>query len=469
MSAIYRFVILAVVLLTPLPVLAQWGGGGRMVLPQASSQTIASTAISCGSSCSATAGTGGQVGTFSATMSPASPAFSGSWSLQTTGSVGGTSCDNSGFFSVSGNALNISSSSTAATYHPCYVATQSGISNSPLANIVTVTVSSGGGGTSVCNSPAVPHPAQAAGFTTLAYCADFTQQSSINNVTQSGTAQIENWTGMGWLDCSAPGTQGPTAGKQWENYDVSLGAGQPNPCGAKSVALDSVSGVNALQLTAISSDGLEDLGITTGVDPCSSATTQCYESFPVTNGYFEINWRSSQSEIQNNIVDKGNVVNDFWAWWSHTTNNNGCGTEVDFFEIFNFFYAETGWGPGNYCGGSGYGGSNSPTADSSYHVDGDLVTANGRSAADKITGCGYHDGVGLTCGVLTGPSPYGPTVQQGYLALTNSAAHVNAVTGPVHMWVAWLRVWSCAGWNTTGDPKTTSNTCNTPTPFTTAP
>jgi hypothetical protein len=90
------------------------------------------------------AGTAGPVGTASATMTPATPAFSGTWSLQTTGSVAGTTCDNSGFFSLSGSTLNVTASATTTTYHVCLVATQSGATGSPFPAVVNLTGTAGG-------------------------------------------------------------------------------------------------------------------------------------------------------------------------------------------------------------------------------------------------------------------------------------------------------------------------------------
>ena len=307
MSAIYRFVILAVVLLTPLPVLAQWGGGGRMVLPQASSQTIASTAISCGSSCSATAGTGGQVGTFSATMSPASPAFSGSWSLQTTGSVGGTSCDNSGFFSVSGNALNISSSATAATYHPCYVATQSGISNSPFPNVATVTVNSGGG-----NVPAVANagclvangggPTNGSCFNTQIVNLDFTGATPSFKTGASGVKGTFNATNVGsWL-YSNNGSGCASSPTQFYASTENQYTGGTNPaCSDYVVASDPADGINSFKVTYSLSDWNNNLPGVSFIASTASSTMDIQPVVPLSI-YFTFTWKID-SQSNTNVIN----------------------------------------------------------------------------------------------------------------------------------------------------------------------
>lgn len=329
--------------------------------------------------------------------------------------------------------------------------------------------------TNICSNPAVPHPAQAVGFTTLAYCADFTQQTAINNVVYgagvSGGAQITNWTAttggnLNWLDCVTP-RNGPIAGKQWYNYEVAVGGSQPNPCSTKTVSVDSVSGVNALQMTVSPSDGLVALGITTGVDPCSTATNPCYEVFPTTNLLTEINWRIDLTEWSNNIVDFGNVINDWWSWYATTTNNFGC-IEIDFIEYFKTAPVGPGYAVGCSPGTVG-GGAVSFTLDSSYHTISTLESANRTNFG---SGCVYRDGVEVMSGNQCATSSGGNSAiyqQQGYMELSQYAGHVNVVRAPVHLWVAWIRIWSCAGWNTTGNPQTTSNTCSVASPPTTPP
>lgn len=337
----------------------------------------------------------------------------------------------------------------------------------PIDTPITIPSSNG----TACANPAVPHPAQVAGFTTLAYCADFTQQASINNVVYgaevTGGAQTTNWTSMNWLDCNSTGS-GLVAGKQWIKREVATGS-NGGPCGASTVALDSVSGVNALQMTAIPSYGTVALGMATGVDPCSNSSNECYEVFPVTNVYAEINWRVDLSQWSN-IVDKGNAEMDFWSWSANTSGNSGC-IEIDYIEYFNTFTVGPGIGGINGCSPKGTvgGPAASFTIDSVYHVIGTLFSSN---RTNFLTACMYRDGVevmpGNVCETLSNAGTNAYT-QQGYLTLSNYAGHVYAVTGPVTLYVAWIRIWTCAGWNTTGNPQTTSNTCSVASPPTTPP
>jgi hypothetical protein len=323
---------------------------------------------------------------------------------------------------------------------------------------------------SVCNNPAVPHPAQVAGFTTLAYCADFTTSSGNNNVV-AGVAKNENWSSMSWLDCSTRGGGGNVAGAQWLNYN----GGQPgaNECGTKTIELDSASGKNALTITATTALTSPDkLGLTTAGDPCSNTLNPCYEVFPLTNMYVEINWRVNTSEYAN-VVHPGAMIQDFFSWWASTTNSpNGC-LEVDFLEywgsppspntnsyIFNY----------GGCSGSENVSGGRFTVDSNYHTFASLETSN---RTNLVTACSYLDGNALdapgACHYASGTNISYP--EEGYLQLANWAAYDSAgITGPVHLWVAWIRVWvngSC--WDTTGNPHTTANTCNTASPFTSPP
>jgi hypothetical protein len=110
-------------------------------------QAFASAQLSCDPSCAFTAGTAGTIGNASATLTPASPAFSGTWSLQFSGTDhAGTTCDtHSSYFSISGNTVSATSSAVAGTYHVCTVATLAGIGGSPFVQAETITgITSGG-------------------------------------------------------------------------------------------------------------------------------------------------------------------------------------------------------------------------------------------------------------------------------------------------------------------------------------
>jgi len=106
-----------------------------------SSQSIASVSLSGNTF---TAGTASTIGALSATMSPASPSFSGTWAIKTSGSgsIGTCYANGSSYFSISGSNLNVSASGAAGSYNVCETATESGISNSPYTAQQTITGSS---------------------------------------------------------------------------------------------------------------------------------------------------------------------------------------------------------------------------------------------------------------------------------------------------------------------------------------
>ncbi|MBV8349511.1 MAG: hypothetical protein JOZ49_18890, partial [Mycolicibacterium sp.] len=104
-------------------------------------QAFVSTQLSCDPSCAFTAGSASSIGTASASLTPAVPAFSGSWSLQFSGADhASTACDtHSTYFSIIGNTVSATASAVAGTYHVCTVATHSGLGGSPYVQAETVT------------------------------------------------------------------------------------------------------------------------------------------------------------------------------------------------------------------------------------------------------------------------------------------------------------------------------------------
>src|SRR5262249_19839577 len=121
-------------------------GGSDWVLLLTSNSSgtasIANLAMSCGSNCAFTAGTAGTIGTAGATLSNGS--FTGTWSLQTSGmDHAGTTCNNYGSdFSINTSTGGLANNSSAAAQsYPgvCVVATQSGLTNSPYVQALTIT------------------------------------------------------------------------------------------------------------------------------------------------------------------------------------------------------------------------------------------------------------------------------------------------------------------------------------------
>jgi hypothetical protein len=106
------------------------------------SQSISSVSLSKSSFVGGSpSGTG--VGPISVTMSPSSPAFSGSLSLSTTqGGCTATNGANNSSFAISGGNLVTNGTVAPGTYAVCILATQAGATNSPFGQAVTITGSS---------------------------------------------------------------------------------------------------------------------------------------------------------------------------------------------------------------------------------------------------------------------------------------------------------------------------------------
>lgn len=313
------------------------------------------------------------------------------------------------------------------------------------------------GSASICFNPPVPHPAQAANFTTLAYCADFTQQSTTNNVFNH-TSGIMVWTTVSdWLDCA--GASSP----QWL---LNNNIGQTDNCSDISVANDPISGVNALILNTQTGATHDATAIATGGG--GGALTMTY---PGTNSYVEIGFRIDSSQVLSNMPIGSGIFAEFWSW----QRVGGC-IEVDFIEAFA---SDEVQGFLDWCNYPGTGsGSYTLTGpfDSVYHVIGSLITSNGSSG--YMGQCQYIDGspamqrsptAPQTChGLLPsdGPASY---QQMSWLIMANeSGTSATATTGPVTLWISYIRVWSCAGWNN-GTPSTGTNSCITASPFTGTP
>src|ERR1700720_4445517 len=153
-----------------------------------------------------------------------------------------------------------------------------------------ITITAPVGGNTACASPAVPHPAQVAGFTTLADCWDFTTNSGTNNV-YLGAAQNQNWSPMSWLDCNNGIGTGNQPGKQWSWSN----GGQPTTsCNAASIGTDPATSTQALIFTVTPAMGGGNgliAGMATTLSYCGRDSYVCYMSFPTGNVYAEIKWR----------------------------------------------------------------------------------------------------------------------------------------------------------------------------------
>jgi hypothetical protein len=104
-------------------------------------ESISSLSLS-NSSVAGDSPSGTVVGTIIVTMSPSSPTFSGSLSLSTTqAGCTGTNGANNSSFAISGGNLVTNGTLAPGSYAVCILATQAGATNSPLAQALTITVS----------------------------------------------------------------------------------------------------------------------------------------------------------------------------------------------------------------------------------------------------------------------------------------------------------------------------------------
>lgn len=336
-----------------------------------------------------------------------------------------------------------------------------------VSSTLTVQIVPASSGSGVCNNPSVPHPAQVAGFTTLAYCADFTQQATTNNVVNH-TSGIMPWTTLSnWLQCA--GASSP----QWALLNNN---GLGNNCSGISVGNDPVAGSNTLIMNVRPSDGGSyTLGIATHIQGGAELMT-----YAGVNNYFEIKYRIATSQM--GTVPIGQLAYDWWSWY-----RDGCGFEVDFIETYSSggssgVRADAAQGITDWCnlGNHGSGGDLSlgNNWDSNYHVAGSLTTSNGSSG--QIGQCAYLDGAPTPSRSSPGGPPETPRCQtstptqsqqynqMSWLLLWNNAAQNSAVTNDVTNWIEWIRVWSCAGWNN-GSPGSGTNNCVVSPPFTGTP
>jgi hypothetical protein len=317
---------------------------------------------------------------------------------------------------------------------------------------------------SVCNNPTPPHPAQAAGFTTLAGCWDFTQQSSVNVV--NGGAKTINWTVLSnWLDCA--GASSP----QWWAHFYSSNV----PCSDFAIGPDSGGGQSQVLIMTVhpyptdpqgSPGGSANLGNT----PLLSSTGSPFTSglaVPATNMYLEASIRADVTGALSAAGGQYNSPIDFYTFFCSNCTQTG-NLEVDAIEYFLNNPAPTN----NTC--TSIVGCWGSTVDNNYHVFGTLVTSN---RSNIIGQCIYEDGSGKACAKFGGSTSAKSYSEIGNIFLNNPGnikvqSGVYNLTGNVSDYWEWVRVWSCPGWNASPGatpPLTATNTCSVASPFTGTP
>jgi hypothetical protein len=345
---------------------------------------------------------------------------------------------------------------------------QAKVTNSPFTQMIGLTgqsVSTGG----VCDNPTVPRPANAVGFTTLAYCVDWsTPQGSTNNVTQKGVAQSIDWSNRAlWLNCA--GASGSAI--QWI-ADTSQTA---NLCSGILVMTDPSVNKPALRLQITPADGAVIPLIDTMQQGCPSG--KCAEVFPTTNAYYEV----SLARPSTNFAGTGVGTDiDVFAGWRNFNETGNPALEIDFIESFgthgnqgcvNYIVAIHNWADSqNGNGIAGVSGWPSPpcVTDTNYHTYSTLIASN---RSNLLSACWYFDttSVKSSCTVGVSTVSAGSFTQEGNAIIAGPGTGHYGADGPVTatatIWVAWLRVWSCAGWNSTPNTLiTTTNSCSVSSP-----
>jgi hypothetical protein len=257
-------------------------------------------------------------------------------------------------------------------------------------------------------------------------------------------------------------------------------------CRRITIVHDPVFGNQALAFTvdpAVDSTGNPSTGavamITSSISQCNlnnGTVNQCYELFPVTNMYVEVYYRINSTQY---TQLPGGLPWDSFAWYSSTPPGNNGAMEIDFIEIWSGSNPYNVNGMVDWAGTPTYGDNQSswtspPPVDSSYHLIGSLNTAN--STVTNIGACTYTDyggtianPVGIKCNGIHPKSSQGWN-EEGYLVINNTAGTFSTpITTPFVGYIQWVRVWSCAGWSSTGAQPpagpTTTNSCSSATVY----
>jgi hypothetical protein len=279
-------------------------------------------------------------------------------------------------------------------------------------------------------SSSVPTEAAAAGFTTLAFNADFSQPQY---ATQSN-----------WLDCTGALTGASVPGATW--HWGNPGLRPPLPCNINQ-ATDPSTGQTVLDIQFLSSYtgtyGQTNNNNYVGMQTVSlGGTSQGGTlSFGVPNFYIESTYRLDSAAA-------GGGPNGVWTW---TTDNPPAGLpfEFDIGEIFGTT-GDTGWvtclwastNLGFPCGNNKPPGPPSPGwSTTTYHKYGALLTSNGSSST---IGCSFVDDVFQNCWPVS--AVYLNGTKSWLIAWLGGNP---GLANDTNQYVQYIRVWSCSSWQTT--------------------
>jgi len=264
------------------------------------------------------------------------------------------------------------------------------------------------------SAPAVPAAAQAAGFTTLALNADFSQPE---------------YAGSSWFDCGGS----ENTDKVWHQDDQLYNDGFP-PCS---------------DIVQVNDGGniVLDLIYRAGQTPHWQAlTTKSYDgnhsiSYPFT-GYWEIEY-SQAAGINNNFTD----------WWSSCTGLPSCPAgnltlELDYSEQSNGF-GDSGyhnWAVPGGCGGHDCVVKPNNLNTTQYHKWAGLVTTDGTT----VWFCSLYDGSYNFCTTVQHTSDQiNGVTGRNFAIISNGKGDVGQpMLQDSHMYIKSVRIWECANWQT---------------------
>jgi hypothetical protein len=274
---------------------------------------------------------------------------------------------------------------------------------------VPITISSSG--------PTPPPGAVAAGFSTLAFNSDFAQPFY---ATQSN-----------WLGCYSPTSGFPTGTYQW--YQGGWNDANEPPCNANQV-FDSVAGSNVLDVQWQPSYNNQYSRNNIVIQTENHDTTKVAD---FGSAYFEAALRLTAATNPNHVP-----VGAFWTWGTESSRGRASPIEWDFVE----FYDDPGC-----CGGSihNWGNNNDPSQSiwvvpagfdpTVYHTYGFRITSDGST---QIEGCGYLDGKLMGC--IDAKATTTEFNLRNYVVIQNGGT-----TSVSDLYIKYVRVWSCANWQTT--------------------
>jgi hypothetical protein len=281
------------------------------------------------------------------------------------------------------------------------------------------------------SAPAVPLPAQAAGFTTLAANYDFTQPFY---ATQS------NWLGCKPLDGND---------HQWFQGGVITG-NPPSPCSAIRQANDPLTGQPVLNMTWLPSYHTNaDNNYTTGIQTVNDDLTHGV-SWPF--GYYEFIYRVSRTGANGLTA----------AWTSPLNFNPENGIEYDTIEVF---YSSSltdscyhNWSNGNDVGCNWFPNTPSNLSNfdaTQYHKYAMRVSGDGRTA---IYFCSYVDDIAQGCQRVNTTAAQ-LAGQRNFIQLNVGINCVVPCNNAFQedMYVKSVRVWSCSNWQGSSCPTSSAN------------